>query len=219
MTRLTKYIRNEIINNAVAGKKFKERDVEIVKRRAAFAEKMRQLTLKYFKLTDDQVLHAIVEIEHFQKKFSDSDGHQYVCVYTNTNSFHVNVNIGGQIRRIYRDGDSNHESAPLFRTSLIEFDGKLKTPYSGYAFPVGTIEDREELDSIDEEAAELREEYEALKVSLHNVLIQFNTVEKLVKAWPEVKDLLPSDLNQPATTGTGLALDITTLNSICGLPK
>ncbi len=72
------------------------------------------------------------------------------------------------------------------------------------------------LDRNDKARRELRAKYDAFKLTVTGVLDLHNTDKKLVKAWPEVEQFIPYP-DKPKSTA--VALDVKTLNEICGIPR
>lgn len=70
------------------------------------------------------------------------------------------------------------------------------------------------LDRNDKARRELRAKYDAFKLTVTGVLDLHNTDKKLIKAWPEVEQFIPYP-DKPKST----ALDVKTLNEICGIPR
>lgn len=72
------------------------------------------------------------------------------------------------------------------------------------------------LDRNDKARRELRAKYDAFKLTVTVVLDMHNTDKKLIKAWPEVEQFIPYP-DKPKSTA--VALDVKTLNEICGIPR
>lgn len=72
------------------------------------------------------------------------------------------------------------------------------------------------LDRNDKARRELRAKYDAFKLTVTGVLDMHNTDKKLIKAWPEVEQFIPYPDKPKATA---VALDVKTLNEICGIPR
>lgn len=218
MTRLTASIRDGIIANAVKTKDFKGRDLAIVKKRAAFVERLRKFALKKYNLTDARVTEIIEQIESFQKELT-FDGRKFVRVDFNGSNCTWDVNLAGQSRRLYRNGTCGGDAKPLFDSSEADYDKSTYHPhYNESDFIVHDPKWREELDAINLEAQKLREEYLNLQSTMAATLSNFTTVEKLLKAWPDVKELLPQSTPIAKKPGTDIALSVEDLNALCGIP-
>lgn len=72
------------------------------------------------------------------------------------------------------------------------------------------------LDRNDKARRDLRAKYDAFKLTVTGVLDLHNTDKKLIKAWPEVEQFIPYP-DKPKSTA--VALDVKTLNEICGIPR
>ena len=72
------------------------------------------------------------------------------------------------------------------------------------------------LDRNDKARRELRAKYDAFKLTVTGVLDMHNTDKKLIKAWPEVEQFIPYPVKPKSTA---VALDVKTLNEICGIPR
>lgn len=218
MTRLTAAIRDGIIANAVETKGFKARDLAIVKKRAAFVERLRKFALTKYNLTDARIAEMEAQIEAMieEVKF---DGKKFIRIEFSASNSTWDVNIAGQSRRLYRNGTCGGSAAPLFDSSIAEYDKCTYHPhYNESDFIVQSPKWREELDAINQEAESLREEYLNLQSTMLATLSNFTTVEKLLKAWPDVKELLPKSLPIGKQPGTDIALSVEDLNALCGIP-
>lgn len=70
-------------------------------------------------------------------------------------------------------------------------------------------------DEIDTLRRAVRAKYDELSAVVIGTLFKYNSDAKLVAAWPEIAKYIPG---QEVKT-TAVALDVKTLNAICGLPK
>lgn len=163
------------------------------------------------------------------------------CVYCDN----FEINAGGNIRSLYMSGDGysyrRHRGyweekymntlapdvsdivpgyAEIMLASVCEVDedGKVLPIY----LPRGRVDypaDHDfckRLDRNDKARRELRAKYDAFKLTVTGVLDMHNTDKKLIKAWPEVEQFIPYQ-NKPKSTA--VALDVKTLNEICGIPR
>ena len=220
MARLTAAIRDGIIANAIKTKDFAGRDKAIVQKRADFIERLRQVALDAYGLTDARIAKIKSQIEAMQKEAA-FDEKAFFRVNFDGSNWAWDVNLGGQRRRLYRDGTYHNGSAqPLFSDSQAEYDKNRYHPhYNENDFIVSDPQWREELDSIDLEAEQLREEYNTLKSTLAATISGFTTVEKLLEAWPDAKELIPATTPIAKQPGTGIALSVADLNAMCGIPS
>lgn len=215
MARLTAAIRDGIIANAIKTKDFAGRDMAIVQKRADFTERLRQFALKTYGLTDARIAEIKNQIEAIQKEVT-FDGNAFIRVDFAGSVSRWDVNLGGQRRRLSRNGQGEQ----LFDNHKAEYNSSLYHPhYNEDDFIVRDPKWREELDAIDLEAAQLREEYNTLKSTLTATISGFTTVEKLLEAWPDAKELIPETLPIAKKPGTNIALSVADLNAMCGIPS
>lgn len=220
MARLTAAIRDGIIANAIKTKDFAGRDMDIVQKRADFAERLRLFIMGEYGLTDARLAEIKVQVEALANEVK-FEGAQYARIWFDGSHYRIDVNLAGQLRHIYRNGDTNdNRFKPLFGSSQAEYDKTTYTPHTGESdFIVRDPKWREELDAIDLEAAQLREEYLTLKSTLAATISGFTTVEKLLEAWPDAKELIPETLPIANKPGTNIALSVADLNAMCGIPS
>ena len=219
MARLTAAIRDGIIANAIKTKDFSGRDMAIVQKRADFAESLRLFILGEYGLTDARLAKIKAQVESLAKEVKH-EGAQYSRIWFDGSHYRLDVNLAGQTRHIYRDGDTNDSRfKSLFGSSRAEYDKSKYAPHTGESdFIVRDPKWREELEAIDLEAEKLREEYNTLKSTLAATISGFTTVEKLLEAWPDAKELIPATTPIAKQPGTGIALSVSDLNAMCGIP-
>lgn len=220
MARLTAAIRDAIIANAIKTKDFASRDMAIVQKRADFAERLRLFILGEYGLTDARLAEIKAQVEALAEEVKH-EGAQYSRIWFDGAHYRIDVNLAGQSRHIYRNGDTNDKRfKPLFGSSQAEYDETTYTPHTGESyFIVRDPKWREELDAIDLEAAQLREEYNTLKSTLAATISGFTTVEKLLEAWPDAKELIPETLPIAKKPGTNIAISVADLNAMRGIPS
>lgn len=219
MARLTAAIRDGIIANAIKTKNFAGRDKAIVQKRADFAERLRLFILGEYGLTDARLAEITAQVNALADEVK-LNGAAYVRIYSDARSYQMDVNLSGQFHRIYRDGKSYGERCEsLFSDSLAAYDKTKFVPHTSETdFIVRDPKWREEMDAIDLEAQKLREEYNTLKSTLRATISGFTTVEKLLEAWPDAKELIPETTPIAKQPGTGIALSVADLNALCGIP-
>lgn len=155
------------------------------------------------------------------------------------------INAGGNVRTLSLSGDGRQhrihrgyweekymnnlspdlgDIVPGFETVMlasvceVDEDGKALPIY----LPRGRVDypaDHDfckRLDRNDKARRELRAKYDAFKLTVTGVLDLHNTDKKLIKAWPEVEQFIPYP-DKPKSTA--VALDVKTLNEICGIPR
>lgn len=124
----------------------------------------------------------------------------------------------------FTDANSPHvgDIAPDYElellTSVLEKkDGRLLpfyTPRSMVAFEAGH-EFCKRQDAIDSARREVRAKYDELKGVVMATLNKYNSDSKLIAAWPEIEKYIPGQVKKTMA----IALDVKTLNAICGLPN
>ncbi|XAM99500.1 hypothetical protein [Escherichia phage HH3] len=155
------------------------------------------------------------------------------------------INAGGNVRTLSLSGDGRQyrvhrgyweekymnklapdlgDIVPGFETVMlasvceVDEDGKalpIYLPRGRVDYPAGH-DFCKRLDRNDNARRELRAKFDAFKLTVTGVLDLHNTDKKLIKAWPEVEQFIPYP-DKPKTTA--VALDVKTLNEICGIPR
>ena len=219
MARLTAAIRDGIIANAIKTKDFAGRDKAIVQKRADFAERLRLFIIGAYGLTDARLAEMKMQVKAIgeEVKFNNA---QYARIWFDGGNYRMDVNLSGQTRNIYRDGQTNDRACNSLFDNRAEYDKTKYTPHtSEHDFIVSDTKWREELDAINKEAVQLRSEYDTLKSTLAATISGFTTVEKLLEAWPDAKELIPATTPLAKQPGTGIALSVADLNAMCGIPS
>lgn len=103
--------------------------------------------------------------------------------------------------------------------ALVEYvDGRRLSfylPYTTPAYEAGHAL-HEVKRNLDYRRRAVNDQYYQLKAQVMGVLSGFTSDAALVKAWPDVEQYLPAPA-KPKTTA--VALDVKTLNEICGIPR
>lgn len=218
MARLTAAIRDGIIANAIKTKDFAGRDKAIVQKRADFAERLRLFILDAYGLTDARLAEIKEQVKAIGEEVT-FNGAQYARIWFDGGNYRMDVNLSGQTRNIYRNGQANDRSCDSLFGYKAKFDETKYTPHVGESdFIVSDPKWREELDAINKEAVQLRAEYDTLQSTLKATISGFTTVEKLLEAWPDAKELIPETTPIAKQPGTGIALSVADLNALCGIP-
>lgn len=221
MAKLTISTIEAIVHNALVSKGYVAQDLDIVQRRADFVERVRCMALKAHNLTDEKLADVRAQADALNYEI----GIFGVIAFSHSRSY-FDVNIAGQTRRLYRSGQVSINSSrpeettyrPMWAKDGVEYDDSKLSPFSGHQdFIVAAPAIREELDALNAEATLLRGEVDTTRATLKAYLRQFTTVEKLVKVWPEVVELLPPTVEKPVSNELALTPD--DLNALCGLPK
>ncbi|AHG23448.1 hypothetical protein O197_32 [Edwardsiella phage eiAU-183] len=210
-TRMNAAIRDAIVANALVQAGLPEQERDLCARRADFTERTRQRALAECK-TSDEALRALVKhIEELGLPKCFTNQNAYFVVYQ---VGYVQVNLNGLRMYLYRNGRG--EAHPLYEGSMVDFDEEAFCPNSGW-YPIADTTALDEFSVFQAEDKALRNRYTEIKASVKATISKFRTVEKLLEAWPEAKDLLPE--KQAAATGTRLALSREDLNAMIRLPK
>lgn len=152
-----------------------------------------------------------------------------------------NVNFGGEVHVLSIRGEwCGEESARAMRQrgntvlnvghivpgyadklalDLVEYvDGRRLPFYIPYTAPAYEADHtlHEVKRSLDNRRRTVLSEYGDLSAQVMGVLSNYTSDTALVKAWPDVEQYLPAPA-KPKTTA--VALDVETLNQICGIPR
>lgn len=205
-----------IIRNAEIKSGIVERDKAICARRSAVAVRIRDYFLKQSGLSIEEILTLKREADSINtllKAFG------YVNAQVTSDYFYVNVCGHSQSLRLdgMRYGRSGDDTRPLFADSGADIEHCIVPAWpvgEGLVYPYESA--RDELMTIDADAKALRKDYDNLHATLKAQLKPFRTVAALLKAWPEAAELIPAT-EKPKSTE--LALDVSTLNALCGVPS
>ncbi len=219
-TRLNSLIRDEILSNALETSGIAKESRDIIEARADLYQKVIEIELnrvgetqetlrKKYNILRKAGVENFIGV-HLYSESSRVESHNYLSVNLSGIRVYLYPNgaaCGGQQTHI------TEQARPQLR-SISE---------GGYFVPRGsvTIEDRALRDMF-ESLCKRQEVLDAHKATLtatvKEALRRVTTIGKLLEVWPDAQALLPSHL-QEKETGTGVALAIETLNSLCGLPK
>ena len=108
----------------------------------------------------------------------------------------------------------------LFLNVLEVVDGKrikfnMPRGEPSYAADHDFVKRQDEIDTLRRAVRAVRAKYDELSAVVIGILFKYNSDAKLVEAWPEIAKYIPC---QEVKT-TAVALDVKTLNAICGLPN
>lgn len=205
-------IRNAAIKSGIAA-----RDKDICARRSAVTLRIRDYFLKQAGLSVEEISALKRDAEHINELVKNFG---YVDLRVETSSF--SVNVGGHYHGLRLDGTkrSRHdEAATLFGDSGSTVDHHFAPDWnsgSTLVYPFDSA--RDELMALDGEAKKLRAEYDTLCATITAQVKPVRTIKALLKVWPEAVELLPES-EQPKPKSTELALDVSTLNALCGVPS
>lgn len=213
---MKQYIIDAIIRNAAIKSGIAARDKDICARRSAVTLRIRDYFLKQAGLTISEIVELKHDAEHINELVKDFG---YVDLRVETSSF--SVNVGGHYHDLRLDGTKwsrYDEAATLFGDSGATVDYGFAPGWHSTT-PVYPFDSaRDELMALDGEAKKLRAEYDTLCATITAQVKPVRTIKALLKVWPEAVELLP-EAEQPKPKSTELALDVSTLNALCGVPS
>lgn len=193
MTRITNAMRDSIVTKALEKSGWSAKQADYLKRRAAFAEAVRIDGLGGpVKAAELEAIDA--QISALQRKIPEVLRSSY-CSGIDRNSS-VYVNIAGA--NVYVPFDDHKPSR--YRNHVITADNPLAQQFY----------------DLEAEEKSLDDERATLSAHVRGVLSKFNTVKRLLAAWPEAKELIPAAL--PEAKPTLPAIRTEELNALIGLP-
>ncbi len=204
MTRLNQEIRRQIVNNAVKIAGIDEEKVTLRTRRAKLAEDVRieglggaenvekisKTAAKIEKLQNDQCLKKVRRGGFYLGR-----------------DFEIGVNLGGMRDVLLFNGATSYAS---------EIDNVIRSPIPGDVALDAEHALTKEFLAIEALTESVKQREEALRAQLSASVASFKTVEKLLKEWPEAKDLLPAKIEKITNLP---AIQVKDLNALIGLPK
>lgn len=205
-----------ILRNAEIKSGIVERDKAICARRSAVAVRIRDYFLKQSGMTVSEILALKHDADHIDDKLKMFG---YVDAHVTCAGFYVNVCGHSHYLRIdgLHYGSSYDEARSLFADSGADVEHCIAPNWptgEGLVYPYDSA--RDELMAIEADAKALRKDYDNLHATLKAQLKPFRTVAALLKAWPEAAELIPQT-EKPKSTE--IALDVSTLNALCGVPS
>jgi len=211
---MTAYIRGQMVEKALETSGYAERHRALVETTALYAEKVRQVILAAEGTNDSKLDDRYATLHDVNKS-------AFLHVSTSRtyhDTPHYNVNIGGLDVYLYLDGQSHSQTGSTHLTEAFKEGQKSGkrcwVPRSRRN--VDSEELKQEFMDIESDWVVVAKLKTDVTESVKAAVSQYSTVEKMIAAWPEAKELLPKDLTEPK--GTAIALDIKTLNAICGVP-
>lgn len=205
-------IRNAAIKSGIAA-----RDKDICARRSAVTLRIRDYFLKQAGLSVEEISALKRDAMHINERVKDFG---YVDLRVETYIF--SVNVGGHYHNLRLDGTKwsrYDEAATLFNESEATVDHRFAPGWNSggtLVYPFDSA--RDELMALDGEAKKLRAEYDTLCATITAQVKPVRTIKALLKVWPEAVELLP-EAEQPKPKSTEIALDVSTLNALCGVPS
>lgn len=132
--------------------------------------------------------------------------------------------VKGRTDRIYRDaispdlGDICRGLELRLFLDIVEYEDGMRIPFymprEQLAFAEGHDFIKRQ-DALDQRRRSVRDQYDELEGVVMAALNKHTSDTKLVKAWPQIEQYIPGVEKK----STEVALDVRTLNAICGLPK
>lgn len=201
MTRLNKNIKEEIANNAVIKSGVLEKLEAAFDERASFLKKLR-LDHLGGKSAETKMLKT-------EKRYLDWLSSLPEGTSTGARMLRrdhdVMLNVGGEREHLYYHGaDTQRSREPI----------SVVTPYM-LTIQGGSDLQKEYL-NIRHKIEALHDERSNIKRNVLASMSSITTVKALLKAWPESKELIPSNLEEAAANLP--ALETSTLNEMIGLP-
>lgn len=205
-----------ILRNAEYKSGIVERDKAICARRSAVAVRIRDYFLKQSGLSIEEILALKGQADNI-----NDDLKAFGIVHAQVTGDYFYVNVCGHSHNLRIDGihygSRYDEARTLFANSGADVEHSIVPAWPAGETPVYPYESaRDELMAIDADAKALRKDYDNLHATLKAQLKPFRSVAALLKAWPEAAELIPAT-EKPQSTE--LALDVSTLNALCGVPS
>lgn len=217
-TRITAYIRDEMIKKAHETSGLNEAAIQLIDDRAALVEDIRVAALEQSGLDDESISMLERATEKNYPKGCHARDFMKIEMYGVCNS-RFNVNLCGMDIYVWLDGrefgysDVNAKKTHLTDRVLEEIkEDKRHTPISRVNINNAAFTDR--LIKIDNEADRIENKRTELEATLRTAIKKFGTVESMVDQWPQSEELLPAELRP----STALALSMDDLNAVCGIP-
>lgn len=212
-TRMNAAIRDGMVEKALETSGYNAERRALITTTATFAEKVRQVILADEGTTDEGLNARWGELKNSQDSYFF-----YVSMTRDYDSTHFNINLGGMDVYLYLDGrNHSHSQQPTFLTAAFKEGQKTNrcwVPRRRAAITDDAL--KQEFLDIENLWNESVAKRDTIRANVAAAVGKFRTIEKLLEAWPEAKDLLPDAAAK--TPGTAVALDVKSLNAICGVP-
>lgn len=196
MTRLNRRIKDDIIANAVIKAGVPEKKKALIKRRADWVENVRLAAIGG-KEVDKKIQSIKKRFEELPKGIIESGVFR--------TDYDIYLNVAGARFRAYFNGKDNYQGDQVHKITPAGFTIKADDPLA------------KEFTAIEKEEGAISEEESTIRVNVEGALSEVTTVKKLLEAWPEVKELLPSDLS-PVKKQLP-AVKSSDINKLIGLPS
>lgn len=200
MTRLNRRIKDDIISNAVIKAGIPEKKKALIKRRADWVENVRLAAIGGKEV--DKKIQAIKKrfekaVEELPKGIIESDVFR--------TDYDIYLNVAGARFRAYFNGKDNYRGDQVHKITPADFTIKADDPLA------------KEFTAIEAEEGAISEEESTIRVNVEGALSEVTTLKKLMEVWPEVKELLPSDLSPVKKQLPAVKSE--DLNKLIGLPS
>lgn len=196
MTRLNKMTREAIIDNAVKKSNHAECIAKITVDWADWAERVRIASLP--KNMTERADRVYIEVKSMLKDIPE----EYLSV-DRTRRAYMYVNVAGQRIHAYFSGNANAEKH-IYRFAPSHPNITAGDPLVDQFFA---------LEKRVKKAANYKK---SLRINVSAMVYSVTTIEKLLKVWPEVAELLPKET---APTVQLPSIQLADLNAMIGLPS
>lgn len=196
--KLTKAIKQAIVDAAIKKAGILDREAIICKRYADFAESVRRAVV-----TDEQL--ELIEKAKAASELVDSSLRE--SRFRPNAHYYIQLNAAGTRRTFYWCGAQDWDSANDIKDTRITPDEVTLKADSKFM---------ETLNAIDRDADAIKAEREHLDLSLWATLNSVTTDKKLYEIWPEAVAFVPAA--EQAASPNLPALPIAELNKLIGLP-
>jgi len=203
MTKLTKAVKEQIIQNAVNKSGLIDEHDKIVQRRAEWANNVRLFAIGG--VDEDEKLIVINE-RHLTlvKSVPENIRMQGRSPAQTSNELYVNV-AGISFRAYFHGGLNYNRAEQVYRISPSSVTLLADNPLVA------------EFHEIHNQQEEYDNKLSNLKNSVAGVIEKITTVKKLLGVWPEAKELLPDDIEKKVVNLP--AVQTADLNKMIGLPS
>lgn len=211
MTRLTKAIREKMVNKAIETAGINDAFLKLKTQRANLAESIRvdslggQTVIDTLMVKYDEIKELFDNdtFKNAQGMYLSGPEEDYELYNINLGGMRVTLQYNGQYDRLNRNGVDRVFRSPVPRDSNINYPADHKFAKAFF--------------KVEKTRRELVDRRDGLKVQVNATLNQFTTIKKLLEQWPEAKDLLPSCLNELKPQLP--VVQVKDLNCLIGLPK
>lgn len=210
MTRLTVRIKNQIITKAITLAGIDAEFSSLIKRRAILAENIRVDSLGG-KAKVKKIVDKVAEMQDSfrEGKLLDKVKGANMTGYVKSPRLYA-INLGGMRVNINFNGNEDYygEAKEVYKSPVP--DGYSINYAADHKFT-------KEFLSIEGDCDVTKGKREGIATQVRATIHQFTTIKKLLEAWPEAKDLLPSKIEESKANLP--AVQVKDLNCLIGLPK